>query len=76
MRPASGALRVGLLYEQLGIVQNRDTRDISVDAIIRTCGVSREQADIVAGYAVEFLRMLDPGIDPAALKRALGRAHA
>ncbi len=69
MRPASGALRVGLLYEQLGIVQNRDTRDISVDAIIRTCGVSREQADIVAGYAVEFLRMLDPGIDPAALKR-------
>ena len=42
MRPASGALRVGLLYEQ---------------------------ADIVAGYAVEFLRMLDPGIDPAALKR-------
>ena len=61
LRPARG--------EQLGIVQNRDTRDISGDAIIRTCGVSREQADIVAGYAVEFLRMLDPGIDPAALKR-------
>ena len=69
MRPASGALRVGLLYEQLGTVQNRDTRDISVDAILRTCGTSREQADIVAGYAVEFLRMLAPGIDPATLKR-------
>lgn len=69
MRPASGALRVGLLYEQLGIVQNRDTRDISVEGLMKTAGISVEQAERVADLCVQFLNMLAPNTVPTELKR-------
>ncbi len=69
MRPANGALRVGLLYELLGVVQNRDTRDISVDGLIKTSGISRDHAERVANLSVQFLNILAPDSDPADLKR-------
>ena len=69
MRPASGALRVGLLYELLGSVQDRDTRDISVEGLIKTSGISRNQAERVANLSIQFLNILAPDSDPADLKR-------
>ena len=34
MRPAQGALRMGLLYDLLGRVSNRDTRDVAIEGLM------------------------------------------
>ena len=44
MRPASGALRVGLLYDMLGRQEQRDTRDSTVTALIKRSSIDKQQA--------------------------------
>ena len=58
MRPASGALRVGLLYDILGRRSQHDTRDLTVSSIIRRVDVDKQQAARVAGLADQFFKVL------------------
>ena len=58
MRPAQGALRVGLLYDLLGRVSNRDTRDVSIEALINASRLDREQAARVASLTESIYRTL------------------
>lgn len=60
MLPASGALRVGLLYDLLGRMSDKDTRDITVESMMTGARVDREQAKRVAGFALDFYRALRP----------------
>ena len=60
MRPAQGALRVGLLYDLLGRVSNRDTRDVSIEALINASRLDREQAARVASLTESIYRTLRP----------------
>ena len=69
MRPAQGALRVGLLYEILGRTSERDTRDISVEAVMNASRLDREQAGRVADLTVHILAAMLPGIDAERLRR-------
>ena len=69
MRTAAGALRVGLLYEQLGIVQDRDTRDISVEALMKASGLNLPQAARVADLTIELLRLFAPSSEVPDIKR-------
>lgn len=48
MRPATGALRVGLLYELLYAVENRDTRELTIDRFKSFPHFDREQAERVS----------------------------
>ena len=43
MRPAQGALRMGLLYDLLGRVSNRDTRDVAIEGLMTATRIDREQ---------------------------------
>ena len=54
MRPASGALRVGLLYDMLGRQEQRDTRDSTVTALIKRSSIDKQQAARVAALADKF----------------------
>lgn len=58
MRPASGALRVGLLYDILGRKSERDIRDTTVNAIIHRTAVDAEQAQRVSSLALRFYAAL------------------
>lgn len=58
MRPASGALRVGLLYDILGRKSEHDIRDTTVNAIIHRTAVDAEQAQRVASLALRFFNAL------------------
>lgn len=69
MRPAQGALRVGLLYELLGRSSDRDTRDVSVDVVIAASHLDREQAVRVADLTCHILKAMVPEIDPERLRR-------
>lgn len=69
MRPASGALRVGLLYELLGQAQNRDTRDITVEALMKSACLPLEQAERVADLSVSLLRLFSPKCSEEEVKR-------
>lgn len=60
MRPASGALRVGLLYDMLGRQEQRDTRDSTVMALIKRSSIDKQQAARVAALADKFFVSLDP----------------
>lgn len=60
MRPASGALRVGLLYDLWGRFSDRDTREISVEALMKKALVDADQAERVSSTAVELCRRLAP----------------
>ncbi|MFU0841997.1 MAG: Ppx-GppA domain-containing protein [Burkholderia sp.] len=60
MRPAEGALRVGLLYSLLDVAQDRDPRDVTVDALLRETAVDRAQAERVASMSLVLLRRLSP----------------
>lgn len=68
MRPAQGALRMGLLYDLLGRVSNRDTRDLTIEGILQTSQLDREQAERVADITLAFYRRLRPDAAPEALK--------
>ena len=60
MRPASGALRVGLLYDMLGRQEQRDTRDSTVTALIKRSSIDKQQAARVAALADKFFGALNP----------------
>lgn len=60
MRPASGALRIGLLHDLWGRVEHRDTRDITIAEIARAGRVDAEQAKNVTDTALAFFRVLRP----------------
>ena len=59
MRPAQGALRVGLLYDLLGRHEQRDTRDGTVTSLIKRSGLDKQQAARVAALADKFFTSLD-----------------
>lgn len=59
MRPAPGALRVGLLYDMLGRQGQRDTRDATVTSLIKRSGIDKQQAARVAALADKFFTELD-----------------
>ena len=60
MRPASGALRVGLLYDMLSRHEQRDTRDSTVTALIKRSSIDKQQAARVAALADKFFVALNP----------------
>ncbi len=56
LRSSEGALREGLLYDQLGRLQHADARERSVEAMARRYSVDRTQAHRVAETAGALLR--------------------
>lgn len=68
MRPASGALRVGLLYDLLGRVSDKDTRDITVESMMSAAQIDREQAVRVADITEKLYIALRPSASPDDLK--------
>ena len=60
MRPAQGALRVGLLYDMLGRQEHRDTRDSTITSLIKRSNIDKQQAARVAALADKFFTELDP----------------
>jgi exopolyphosphatase/guanosine-5'-triphosphate,3'-diphosphate pyrophosphatase len=61
MRPARGALRVGVLYDLLGRREQHDLRDTTVERMLDRFGVDRDQAKRVAGTALSLFGELVPG---------------
>ena len=59
MRPARGALRVGVLYDLLGRRERKDLRDSSVVRMQARFGVDRAQAQRVATLAAQFCSALN-----------------
>lgn len=70
MRPASGALRVGLLYDILGRKDHHDTRDQTVTAILKRTNVDKQQAGRIASLADKFFVELCDG-EPEAENRKI-----
>ena len=68
MRHASGALRGGLLYDLLGRVSDRDTRDITVESMMTAARIDRKQAVRVADITGKIYAMLRPDASPDDLK--------
>lgn len=60
MRPARGALRVGVLYDLLGRKEHKDLRDATVERMLDRFGVDRAQATRVAQTAGLLYRELVP----------------
>jgi exopolyphosphatase/guanosine-5'-triphosphate,3'-diphosphate pyrophosphatase len=60
MRPARGALRLGVLYDLLGRRESRDLRDASVDRLQTRFAVDRAQAQRVARIAERIFTSLHP----------------
>lgn len=56
LRPSEGALREGLLYDQLGRLQHADARERSIEAMARRYSVDRAQAQRVAETARALLQ--------------------
>lgn len=56
LRVSDGALREGLLYDQLGRLQHADARERSVEAMARRYSVDRAQAERVRDTARGLLR--------------------
>ncbi len=77
MLPASGALRVGLLYDLLGRLSDRDTRGVTVDGILKTGHIDRDQAERVSRLALFFYRELggSPDSPEGKLLRWAGLLH-
>jgi exopolyphosphatase / guanosine-5'-triphosphate,3'-diphosphate pyrophosphatase len=55
MRPASGALREGLLYDLLGRIRHEDVRDLTIRRLSERYHVDREQAARVERTALRCL---------------------
>lgn len=64
MRPAQGALRVGLLHDLWGRVEHRDTRDVTIAEVARAGRIDAEQAKNVAETALKLYRALRPEATP------------
>ncbi len=60
MRPATGALRVGLLYELLSAVENRDTREMTIERLLSSPRLDREQAKRVTELSEILYLATDP----------------
>lgn len=69
MRPARGALRVGVLYDLLGRREHRDVRSVAVERMQARFGVDVAQARGVALIATQLHEALDPGADADARHR-------
>ena len=54
MRPARGALRVGVLYDLLGRRERKDLRDSTVLRMQARLGIDRAQAQRVSALAAQF----------------------
>jgi exopolyphosphatase / guanosine-5'-triphosphate,3'-diphosphate pyrophosphatase len=69
MRPARGALRVGVLYDLLGRREHRDIRDATVERMQARFGLDRAQADRVASFAKALFAAAQPKADEEMGKR-------
>jgi exopolyphosphatase/guanosine-5'-triphosphate,3'-diphosphate pyrophosphatase len=69
MRPARGALRVGVLYDLLGRREHRDLRDATVERLQDRFGVDTAQAARVAGIALQAAHALAPAMPEQIVKR-------
>ena len=58
MRPAQGALRMGLLYDLLAASLIADTRDVAIEGLMTATRIDREQAERVANITLAFYREL------------------
>jgi exopolyphosphatase/guanosine-5'-triphosphate,3'-diphosphate pyrophosphatase len=68
MRPARGALRVGVLYDLLGRRESRDLRDATVNRLQTRFAVDRAQAERVERIALRLYASLRPKATPAEAK--------
>ncbi|MEP6607413.1 MAG: Ppx/GppA phosphatase family protein [Burkholderiaceae bacterium] len=69
MRPARGALRVGVLHDLLGRRERKDLRDSSVTRMQGRLGVDRSQAQRVQALAAQFRSALSPATSDEAANR-------
>jgi exopolyphosphatase / guanosine-5'-triphosphate,3'-diphosphate pyrophosphatase len=69
MRPARGALRVGVLYDLLGRRESRDLRDATAERLQARFGVDRAQAARVSRLALQAAAALVPEATEASIKR-------
>jgi exopolyphosphatase/guanosine-5'-triphosphate,3'-diphosphate pyrophosphatase len=69
MRPARGALRVGVLYDLLGRREHRDVRSVAVERMQARFGVDAAQARGVAQIAAQLHEALAPEADRDARHR-------
>ena len=69
MRPARGALRVGLLYDLLGRKEQKDLRDATVERMLERFGVDRAQASRVTHTAKQLYGELLPAASEEMHKR-------
>jgi exopolyphosphatase/guanosine-5'-triphosphate,3'-diphosphate pyrophosphatase len=69
MRPARGALRVGVLYDLLGRREQNDLRDSTVQRMLERFGVDRPQAERVAATARALHAELTPKAPDEMVKR-------
>jgi exopolyphosphatase/guanosine-5'-triphosphate,3'-diphosphate pyrophosphatase len=69
MRPARGALRVGVLYDLLGRKEHKDLRDATVERMLDRFGVDRAQAARVAAIAEQFYAGMRPAATEEMRKR-------
>jgi exopolyphosphatase/guanosine-5'-triphosphate,3'-diphosphate pyrophosphatase len=75
MRPARGALRVGVLYDLLGRRESRDIRDATVERLMTRFAVDRAQAERVLKFAHLALAQMQPKLDEDAAKRLVWAAQ-
>ncbi len=68
LRPARGALRVGVLYDLLGRRESRDVRDVTVERLQTRLGIDRGQAAQVAQIAHDLFIALHPHADEPLLQ--------
>ena len=69
MRPANGALRVGVLYDLLGRRESRDLRDVTVERMQQRFAADRNQAQQAAHLASKFFSALQPRAKEELTKR-------
>lgn len=69
MRPARGALRIGVLYDLLGRREQHDLRDSTVERMLDRFGVDRAQAKRVAQTALRLYQEMVPKASEEASKQ-------
>jgi exopolyphosphatase/guanosine-5'-triphosphate,3'-diphosphate pyrophosphatase len=75
MRPARGALRVGVLYDLLGRREQKDLRDATVERMLDRFGVDRAQAGRVAATAQQLHAELTGNTTEEGVKRLVWAAR-
>jgi exopolyphosphatase / guanosine-5'-triphosphate,3'-diphosphate pyrophosphatase len=69
MRPARGALRIGVLYDLLGRREQHDLRDSTVERMLDRFGVDRAQAKRVTQTALRLYQEMVPKASEEASKQ-------